>query len=332
MVRVVVDAMGGDEGPEVVLEGITRALAADDDLEVVVAGNEEVVVPFCAKHSRAEALVTTEVIEMAEHPTAAVRAKKDSSIVRGCRAVRAGEADAFFSAGSTGAILAAGTLVVGRVKGVARAALATAMPGVDGHMTTFLDLGANADCPPEMIVQFARMGTAYAQIVLGVEDPTVGLLNNGTEETKGSEAALARHEALAAAQDVNFRGNCEGRDVLTGPLDVIVTDGFTGNVALKTVEGTAKFIVAALKAEAAKSKKVALGALMVKPALKGVASLLSGDAYGGAALLGLKAPVLVGHGATNADAIMNGTLTAARCVRQDLCGRLASRIAAANER
>ena len=324
--------MGGDEGPEVVLEGITRALAADDDLEVVVAGNEEVVVPFCAKHSRAEALVTTEVIEMAEHPTAAVRAKKDSSIVRGCRAVRAGEADAFFSAGSTGAILAAGTLVVGRVKGVARAALATAMPGVDGHMTTFLDLGANADCPPEMIVQFARMGTAYAQIVLGVEDPTVGLLNNGTEETKGSEAALARHEALAAAQDVNFRGNCEGRDVLTGPLDVIVTDGFTGNVALKTVEGTAKFIVAALKAEAAKSKKVALGALMVKPALKGVASLLSGDAYGGAALLGLKAPVLVGHGATNADAIMNGTLTAARCVRQDLCGRLASRIAAANER
>ena len=324
--------MGGDEGPEVVLEGIARALAADDDLEVVVAGNEEVVVPFCAKHSRAEALVTTEVIEMAEHPTAAVRAKKDSSIVRGCRAVRAGEADAFFSAGSTGAILAAGTLVVGRVKGVTRAALATAMPGVDGHMTTFLDLGANADCPPEMIVQFARMGTAYAQIVLGVEDPTVGLLNNGTEETKGSEAALARHEALAAAQDVNFRGNCEGRDVLTGPLDVIVTDGFTGNVALKTVEGTAKFIVAALKAEAAKSKKVALGALMVKPALRGVASLLSGDAYGGAALLGLKAPVLVGHGATNVDAIMNGTLTAARCVRQDLCGKLASRIAAANER
>ena len=327
MVRVVVDAMGGDEKPEVVLEGISRALDADPDLEVVVAGDEGVVVPYCAKHSRAEALVTTEAIEMDEHPTQAVRRKKDSSIVRGCRAVRQGDADAFFSAGSTGAILAAGTLVVGRVKGVSRAAIATAMPGLDGHMTTFLDMGANADCTTEMIVQFARMGSAYSRIVLGVDDPSVGLLNNGSEDTKGSEAALARHEALESAAGINFSGNCEGRDVLTGPFDVIVTDGFTGNVAVKTVEGTAKFIVEALKAEATRSKRVALGALMVKPALKGVAKLLSGDAYGGAALLGLKAPVLVGHGATNPEAIMNGTLTAARCVREDLCGKLAEAIA-----
>ena len=237
--------------------------------------------------------------------------------------MRAGEADAFFSAGSTGAILAAGTLLVGRVKGVSRAALATAMPGIDGHMTTFLDMGANADCTTDMIVQFARMGQAYSQIVLGVENPTVGLLNNGTEQTKGSEAALERHAALVEAADVNFVGNCEGRDILTGSLDVIVTDGYTGNVAVKTVEGTAKFIVSALRAEAARSKRVAVGALMVKPALKGVAKLLSGDQYGGAALLGLKAPVLVGHGATNPEAIMNGTLTAARCAREDLCGKLA---------
>ena len=328
MVRVVVDAMGGDEPPEVVLEGIARALEADADLEVIVAGNEEVVVPFCAKHARAEALVTTECIEMGEHPTQAVRRKKDSSIVRGCRAVRAGEADAFFSAGSTGAILAAGTLVVGRTKGVSRAALACAMPGVDGHMTTFLDMGANADCTTDMIVQFARMGQAYSQVVLGVENPTVGLLNNGTEETKGSESALERHKALAEAAGVNFAGNCEGRDILTGSLDVIVTDGYTGNVAVKTVEGTAKFIVSALKAEAARSKRVDVGALMVKPALKGVAKLLSGDAYGGAALLGLKAPVLVGHGATNPEAIMNGTLAAARCVREDLCAKLAQAMSA----
>ena len=328
MVRVVVDAMGGDEKPEVVLEGISRALDADADLEVIVAGVEGVVVPYCAKHSRAKALVTTEVIEMDEHPTQAVRHKKDSSIVRGCRAVRQGDADAFFSAGSTGAILAAGTLVVGRVKGVSRAAIATAMPGIDGHMTTFLDMGANADCTTDMIVQFARMGSAYSRIVLGVEEPSVGLLNNGSEDTKGSEAALARHEALSSAAGINFAGNCEGRDVLTGPFDVIVTDGFTGNVAVKTVEGTAKFIVEALKAEASRSKRVAVGALMVKPALKGVAKLLSGDAYGGAALLGLKAPVLVGHGATNPEAIMNGTLTAARCVRENLCGRLAEAIAA----
>lgn len=329
MTRVVVDAMGGDEPPEVVLEGIAGALAADPELEVLVAGSEDKVVPFCEKTARAEALVTTEVIGMAEHPTQAVRKKRDSSIVRGCKAVREGKADAFFSAGSTGAILAAGTLVVGRVKGVGRAALASAMPGVSGHMTTFLDLGANADCPPEMIVQFAHMGTAYARTVLGVENPTVALLNNGTEETKGSEAALERHAALAVAPGINFAGNCEGRDVLTGPFDVIVTDGFTGNIALKTVEGTAKFIVAALKAEAKRSPKVGLGALMVKPALKGVATLLSGDRYGGAALLGLKAPVLVGHGATNPEAIKNGTLTAARCVREGLCEKLAEAIAAA---
>ena len=328
MTRVCVDAMGGDEEPKVVLEGISAALAADEGLEVLVAGNEDVVVPFCADNPRAEALVTTEVIGMAEHPTQAVRRKRDSSIVRGCRAVREGRADAFFSAGSTGAILAAGTLVVGRVKGVSRAALATAMPGLNGHMTTFLDLGANADCPPEMIVQFAHMGSAYARVVLGVASPTVGLLNNGTEETKGSEAALARHAALAVAPGINFAGNCEGRDILTGSFDVIVTDGFTGNVALKTVEGTAKFIVGALKAEAATSKKVAVGALMVKPALKGVASLLSGDRIGGAALLGLKAPVLVGHGATNPEAVKNGTLTAARCVREGLCDKLAEAIAA----
>ena len=327
MTRVVVDAMGGDEKPEVVLEGVAAALAADQDLTVVVAGDGDVVTPFCEGRERAEALVTTEVIGMAEHPTKAVRSKRDSSIVRGCRAVRKGEADAFFSAGSTGAILAAGTLVVGRVKGVGRAALASAMPALGGRMTTFLDLGANADCPPEMIVQFARMGTAYARTVLGVSEPRVALLNNGTEDTKGSEAALARHAALAEASGVEFAGNCEGRDLLAGTYDVIVTDGFTGNVALKTMEGTAKFLVGALKDAAGRSGRVALGALMVKPALKDVATLLSGDRYGGAALLGLKAPVLVGHGATNPEAVKNGTLTAARCVRENLCGRIAEAMA-----
>ena len=318
MTRVVVDAMGGDEPPEVVLEGIARALEADQDLEVLVAGDEDKVAPFCAKHSRAEALVTTEVIGMAEHPTEAVRKKRDSSIVRGCRAVREGKADAFFSAGSTGAILTAGTLVVGRVKGVGRAALASALPGIGGRMTTLIDLGANADCPPEMLVQFAHMACA---------DARVGLLCNGSEETKGSEATLAVHAALAAADGLDFAGNCEGRDLLAGTYDVIVTDGLTGNVALKTMEGTAKYIVSELKAAAASSKKAAVGALLIKGALKDMAARLSGDALGGAALLGLRAPVLVGHGATNPEAIKNGTLTAARCVREDLCGKIAEALA-----
>lgn len=330
MTCVCVDAMGGDEKPEVVLDGIAQALAADPELEVLVAGAEDVVVPFCAKHAHARALVTTEVIEMGDHPTEAVRRKKDSSIVRGCRAVRAGEADAFFSAGSTGAMLAAGTLVVGRLKGVSRAALASALPGADpARMTTFLDLGANADCTPEMLVQFARMGTAYSRVVVGTENPRVGLLSNGTEDTKGSSDILATHALLAKAADLNFVGNCEGRDILCGDLDVIVTDGLTGNVALKTLEGTAKFIVARLKAGAKAKKKVGVGALLVKPVLSDIATLLSGDQFGGAALLGLKAPVLVGHGATNPEAIKNGTLTAARCVREDLCGKMAEAIAEA---
>lgn len=327
MIRIVVDAMGGDEEPSVVLEGIRKALAQDSELEVIVAGNEDVVVPFCANNARAEALVTTQVIEMAEHPVEAVRKKKDSSIVAGCKAIKEGKAQGFFSAGSTGAILTAGTLVVGRQKGVSRAAIASALPGINAHMTTFLDLGGSTDPTSDMLCQFAQMGTAYSEIVLGTVNPSVALLSNGTEDTKGSTFNQEVFAKLQSTSGINFVGNREGRDILCGDVDVIVTDGMTGNVALKTLEGTAKFIVAQLKNAAQSSKKVAVGALMVKPALKQVASLLSGDQYGGAIMLGLKAPVLVGHGATNPEAVKNGILTTARCVRLDLCGKLAAAIA-----
>lgn len=328
MVRIVVDAMGGDEEPKVVLEGIAKALEADSDLEILVCGMQDVVVPFCAKHARAEALVSTEVIEMADHPVEAVRKKKDSSIVVGCKAVRQGKADGFFSAGSTGAILAAGTLCVGRAKGVSRAAITSALPSsVPNHMTTLLDLGGSTDPTVDMMAQFAQMGSAYAEVVLGVKAPTVALLSNGTEDTKGSDFAKEVFAKLQKTPGIDFVGNCEGRDILCGNYDVIVADGFTGNVALKTLEGTAKYIVATLKSAAHASKKVGLGALLVKPALKETASLLSGDLYGGAIMLGLKAPVLVGHGATNPEAIKNGALTAARCVRLGLCDKLAANIA-----
>ncbi|MBQ1841160.1 MAG: phosphate--acyl-ACP acyltransferase, partial [Atopobiaceae bacterium] len=199
MTTICVDVMGGDREPEVVLEGIAEALKQDSDLCVLAAGPEDLVVPFCAKHERAKALVCTEAIAMDEHPADAVRAKKDSTIVRGCAAVRKGEADGFFSAGSTGAVFAAATLGVGRIRGIKRPAIAGALPGADGKRTVMLDLGANADIRPEMIVQFAQMGRAYARVVLGVENPKVGLLNNGSEETKGSELALSYHQALAAA-------------------------------------------------------------------------------------------------------------------------------------
>ncbi|MBR3316066.1 MAG: phosphate acyltransferase PlsX [Atopobiaceae bacterium] len=322
MTRVCVDAMGGDETPQVVCEGIALALKNDPTLEVLVAGSEEVVVPFCESHDRAVPLVTTEVIGMAEHPAEAVRKKKDSSIVRGCAAVRAGEAEAFFSAGSTGAVFAAATMGIGRIRGIKRPALATPLPGLNGHNTVFLDLGANADVRPESIVQFARMGAAYARVVLGVAEPRVGLLCNGEEETKGSEMALAYHAALAEA-DCGFVGNAEGSDLLLGDFDVIVTDGFTGNVALKTLEGTAKFILATLKEQISRSARGKAGALLLKPGLKSLKDLLSGDAYGGAVLLGLKAPVFIGHGATSVQAIAAGTAAAAGAVRGGLVDKVA---------
>lgn len=323
--------MGGDEKPEVVLEGIAQALAADPELTVLVAGDEDVVVPFCDRTERATALVTTEVIGMAEHPAEAVRSKRDSSIVRGLAAVRAGDADGFFSAGSTGAIFAAATLGVGRIKGIKRPALATALPGMDGHHTVMLDMGANADIRPEMIVQFALMGRAYAHVTLGVEDARVGLLSNGSEDTKGSERVVEEHQALAAA-DCGFVGNAEGSDLLLGDFDVIVTDGFTGNVALKSMEGTAKYLFKAIKGVVAHSKKAALGALMLKNDIKAIAQQLSGDEYGGAVLVGLKAPVVIGHGATSSRAVAQGTAAAAAAVRGGLVDKVAAELAQRSQR
>ena len=325
MVRVCVDAMGGDEPPEVVLEGIGKALDDHEDLEVLVAGDAGVVEPFCAGRARAKALVTTEAIGMDEHPADAIRTKRDSSIVRGCEAIRAGEADAFFSAGNTGAVLAAATLKVGRIHGITRPALMTPIPGLAGHRTVTLDLGANADCKPEMLVQFAQMGSAFAHTVMGVEHPRCALMSNGTEATKGSAQVLEFHALLEEhnGEGYDFAGNCEGVDLLLGSYDVIVADGFTGNVALKTLEGTAKYMVKRIKEAVAKSPRAALGAWLLKPALSEVARDLSGDETGGAVLLGCKAPVFIGHGATSASAVYHGILAAKRAVEGGLVERIA---------
>lgn len=323
MTTICVDVMGADKAPEVLLEGVASALAADGDLEVLVAGAADVVEPFCASHDRARALVTTEVIAMDEHPAQAVRKKKDASIVRAASAVRAGAADGLFSAGSTGAVLTAATFGIGRIKGVKRPALALPLPAINGKKTVFLDMGANADVKPDALVQFAQMGRAYARAVLGVADPRVGLLCNGSEDTKGSEMALAYHEALAAG-NCGFAGNAEGTDILAGTFDVIVADGFTGNVALKSMEGTGKFVLSRVKAAVSGSLANKIGALLLKGALKSMASELSGDEYGGAILLGLRAPVLKGHGATSAKAVCQGTLSAAAAVRVGIVDKIAN--------
>ncbi|WP_321972089.1 phosphate acyltransferase PlsX [Paratractidigestivibacter sp.] len=322
MTTICVDVMGSDKEPSVVLEGVAAALAADPELKVLVAGAADVVEPFAAANERASALVCTEFISMSEHPAAAVRQKKDASIVRAAAAVRAGDADGLFSAGSTGAVLAAATFGIGRIKGVKRPALALPFPGPGDHKTIFLDMGANADVKPEVMVQFAHMGRAYASVAAGVENARVGLLCNGSEETKGSEMALAYHAALAEA-DCGFAGNAEGTDILGGGFDVIVADGFTGNVALKSIEGTGKFVLGRLKAAMGESFLNKLGLALLKKALKSLAGELSGHEYGGAVLLGLKAPVVKGHGATSAEAVKMGILHCASAARADLPAKIA---------
>lgn len=323
MTTICVDVMGADKEPPVLLEGVEAALAADPELEVLVAGAADVVEPFAASHDRARALVTTEVIAMSEHPASAVRVKKDASIVRAAAAVRAGEADGLFSAGSTGAVLTAATFGVGRIKGIKRPALSLPFPGISGKPTVFLDMGANADVKPEVLVQFAHMGRAYSRAILGVDEPRVGLLCNGSEDTKGSEMALAYHAALEVG-DCGFAGNAEGTDLLAGTFDVIVADGFTGNVALKSIEGTGKFVIKRLKAAMGASLGNKIGMALLAKSLKSLAAEMSGDEYGGAILLGLRAPVVKGHGATSARAVCQGTLAAAAAVRAGLTDKIAA--------
>lgn len=324
-VKVVVDAMGGDDAPGVVLEGVGQAVAQDPSLTVILTGPEDVIVPFAAQHGNVIAHPTTEVIGMGEHPAEAVRRKKDSSIVVGCQLVKDGEAGGFFSAGSTGACMSAATLVIGRIKGVKRPAIATVLPSPVAKVV-FADMGANADCKPEYLVQFARMARVYAQVTLGIDNPSVGLLNIGEEETKGSEFAQECHR-LMKEHVPNFRGNAEGRALALGGFDVIVTDGFTGNVALKVYEGVGMALLAGLKETIYSTTKSKIGGLLIKDALSKFKDELSADKYGGAQLLGCKGVCLIGHGSSNAQAICSGVLATADAIRQDMPGRLAFALA-----
>lgn len=324
-IKVVVDAQGGDNAPGVVLEGVAQAVAQDPSITVILTGAEDVIVPFAAEHANVVAHPTTEVIGMGEHPAEAVRRKKDSSIVVGCRLVKEGEAGGFFSAGSTGACMSAATLVIGRIKGVKRPAIATVLPSPVAKVV-FTDMGANADCKPEYLVQFARMARVYAQVALGVENPSVGLLNIGEEETKGSEFAQECHR-LMKERVPNFKGNAEGGNLALGGFDVIVTDGFTGNVALKVYEGVGKALLVGLKETIYSTTKSKIGGLLIKDALSAFKEDLSADKYGGAQLLGCKGVCLIGHGSSNAKAICSGVLATADAIRQDMPKRLAQALA-----
>jgi glycerol-3-phosphate acyltransferase PlsX len=320
VITIAVDAMGGDHAPGVVLEGVETAVAADPALRVLLVGPEQVVRPFADAHAHVEPAVAEQVIAMDEHPAAAIRGKRDSSIVVGCRLVKDGRADGFFSAGSTGAVMAAATLVMGRIPGVLRPAIATVLPTA-GPPCVLLDVGANADCKAENLVQFGAMGAEYARTALGVAQPRVALLNIGEEPTKGSQLAQEAF-ALMEVSTPGFIGNVEGRDVPAGVADVIVTDGFTGNIALKLMEGMSGQLLAQFKAALTSSALNKVAATVLKPSLDALRDKLDPDVHGAAPLLGVAGLALIGHGSSGPRAIASALRVGAVAVRGGLVERM----------
>jgi len=308
--------MGGDRGPAEIVAGALDARG--DGIEPVLFGSAGL-----DTHGL-ELRETTEVIGMHEKPAEAVRGKPGSSLVAAVRAVAEGEADAVVSAGNTGAMLAAGLLALRRLPGVMRPAIAVPLPTRRGP-SVLLDAGANADARPEHLLQFATMGAVFAEEILGIANPEVRLLSIGEEPEKGNQLTLEAY-ALLAASDLNFTGNTEGRDLLAGAADVVVTDGFTGNVALKAIEGTIRTLLEGLREEITATPRGKLGGVLIRPAARRLRHRLDPDTYGGAYLLGLRGLAVIAHGNSSRTAIANAIRLAARGVEHDVVGRLTARL------
>ena len=328
--RIAIDAMGGDHAPQAVLEGVKLVLTElNSDVNLALYGDEKIIREGLAalgvNDKRVSIVATSEVIGCDEQPTLAIRKKKDSSMVRAVEAVATGEADCVLSAGSTGALLTGATLIIKRLKGVKRPALATIMPTVDSCML-LLDCGANTDCKSDYLVQFAMMGSAYMKSVIGVNNPRVGLLSNGAEEEKGNELTKETHKLLKTAP-VNFTGNCEGMDVLSGEFDVVVCDGFDGNIVLKGTEGAAALIMGLLKQGLMSSLRNKIGALICKPAFKQLKKKLDYTEYGGAPLLGVNGGVIKAHGSSNGKSFRSAILQGVKLVSSDVTRLLGEEIA-----
>ncbi|EIR3828077.1 phosphate acyltransferase PlsX [Enterococcus faecalis] len=304
--KIAVDAMGGDNAPQAIVEGVMLAKQDFPDIEFQLYGKEAEIKKYITDEKNITIIHTDEKIASDDEPVKAIRRKKTASMVLAAQAVKNGEADAIFSAGNTGALLAVGLFIVGRIKNVERPGLMSTLPvmGEPDKGFDMLDLGANADNKPEHLVQYAVLGSFYAEKVRNVQNPRVGLLNNGTEETKGSELTKKAFELLAADETINFVGNVEARELLNGVADVVVTDGFTGNAVLKSIEGTAMNMMSLLKtAILSEGVKGKMGALLLKNALRGMKDEMDYSKHGGAVLFGLKAPVIKTHGATGPDAV-----------------------------
>lgn len=302
--KIAIDAMGGDNAPKEIVLGVNIAIKEYKDIEIILYGKETEIKKYLEINERVKIVHTDEVIEATDEPVRAVRRKKNASMVLMAQAVADGNADACISAGNTGALMAAGLFVVGRIDGIERPALAPTLPTVDGKGFVMLDLGANSDAKPEHLLQYAIMGSIYAEKVRGISKPRVGLLNIGTEEKKGNELTKRAFELLKEA-DIHFVGNVESRDLLQGPADVVVTDGFTGNMVLKTIEGTAASVFSLLKKALTSNFKSKLAAGLVKSELRELKNMMDYTEYGGAGLFGLNAPVIKAHGSSNANAVYN---------------------------
>jgi glycerol-3-phosphate acyltransferase PlsX len=329
LVRVAVDAMGGDNAPFVTVKGAVDAVKENANLKVFLVGQEDKVSAELSKYDydkdRIELVNATEVIEMAEPPVMAIRKKKDSSIVKAMYMVNHGEADAYVSAGSTGATLVGGQVIVGRLKGVERAPLAPLIPTEKGN-SLLIDCGANVDARSNHLVQFAKMGTVYMENVMGIRNPTVAIVNIGAEEEKGNALVKETFPLLKNCPDINFIGSIEARDIPAGGADIIVCEAFTGNVILKMYEGVAKSMMHVIKKGLMSNLKTKIGALLIKNDLKKSLADYSMDKYGGAPMLGLKGLVVKTHGSANDIEVKNSILQCVTFTEQKISEKISAKI------
>lgn len=327
LVRVAVDAMGGDNAPGEIVKGAVDAVNESDQVKVFLVGDEAAVRRELSKYQydgeRVEIVHASEVITNNERPVEAVRRKKDASSVVGQRLVRNGEADVFVSAGSTGAVLVGGQLVVGRIKGVERAPLAPVIPTEKGG-SLLIDCGANVDARPSHLVQFARMGSIYMENVIGRKNPTVAIVNIGAEEEKGNQLVRDTMPLLRECEDINFIGSIEAREIPRGGADVIVCEAFTGNVILKMYEGVSGTLMHEIKTTLMSSLRTKIGALLIKPAIKTIAKKYDSSEYGGAPMLGLKGLVIKSHGSSKAKDIRICITRSIAFVENDVTGKISA--------
>ena len=321
MDKIILDGMGGDNAPAAIVEGAVRALKDEKQLYLIIAGREKEIKAELAKYrydaSRVEILDCPDVIGMNDVPTEAIKNKQASLTAAYWHLKKNDDVCGLVSAGSTGAIIAGGQLILGRIRGIKRAALCPAIPNVNG-VTLLCDCGANAECKPSMLCQFALLASAYAQAGFDKTNPSVGLLNNGTEEHKGDTLRQETYKYLSQMQGINFVGNVEGRDINYGNVDVVIADGFSGNVALKSIEGCAKMILATMKKQFKSSPASLIGSLFMLGAIKRMKKGLDFDKYGGALLLGLKKVVIKSHGTSKPVTITNAIKNALSIYRNGL--------------